>query len=603
MGMSRDQYQTIIDNTNKASIAVAMQRDITIADCFESLANNQGDSTFLIFEDHYFSYADVNRSANDYANILLNHGIKKGDSVALMIENRVEFFYAWLGTLKVGAVAALINTQAKAKAVSHAVTTVNSRFAFVGVECYSRYTSGDQRLFEIPVLLVKDAFAESDDLTIEHANVQASDTALALVAEKIFDTSVRGDLNNTDNACYIFTSGTTGLPKAALITHSKWLSTGHRWQAMAPIREGDIFYCTIPIFHGAGLMSLFSAVFAVGGQCILRRKFSARAFWTDIAKYKITVAIYVGEICRYLLQTPVCEQEKNHSLRILLGSGMGVDIWEDFSARFGEHILIREGWGATESNCNMTNFDNRPGSCGRIPYWDKTFMRLVAFDIENESHILDANGFCTLAGINNPGELLGQVNTGSGQSVSPFDGYTDPEATEKKLLRNVFESGDCWFRSGDLFREDEQGYFYFVDRIGDTFRWKSENVSTTEVAQQLAEYTDAEMINIYGVKVPDTEGRAGMAAVVMIDGKSFDGDAFFAIVKKNLQSYAMPMFVRVVKAADLTGTFKLRKVDLLRESYNPTRFDDPLYVLNHSAKTYLPYSAQALQDLGVKACE
>ncbi len=603
MGMTRDEYQTIIDNTNQASVNVAMQRDITIADCFEGLTEQHPDKYFLIFEDHHFSYADINNSANNYAKVLLKAGVTKGDSVALMMENRVEFFYAWLGILKIGAVAALINTEAKTKAVSHAVTTVDSRFAFVGIECYPRYATGDERLFKIPVVVVDDAFARSDVMAALPATVLSDDAALADAASQSFDKSVRGDLNNTDNACYIFTSGTTGLPKAAYITHFKWLSTGHRWLAMAPINEDDIFYCTIPIFHGAGLMSLFSAVLAVGSHGILRRKFSARNFWKDIAKYKITVAIYVGELCRYMLQTPVCDEEKNHTLRIMLGSGMGVDIWEDFQARFGEHILIREGWGATESNCNMSNFDNRPGSCGRVPYWEKTFMRLVAYDVENDCHVLDDNGFCTLAGVNNPGELLGQVNTGSGQVVSPFDGYTDAEATEKKLLRNVFEKGDCWFRSGDLFREDDEGYFYFVDRIGDTFRWKSENVSTTEVAHQLADYADAEMINIYGVKVPNAEGRAGMAAVVMQQGKTFDGAHFYSIAKNNLQPYAMPLFVRVVSAADLTGTYKLRKVDLLREAYNPARFGDPLFVLDNNSATYTPYSEQALANLGVAASD
>ena len=461
MGLTRDEYQTIIDNTNAASVKVAMQTDVTIADCFESLVDNAPDSTFLIFEGQTFSYAEVNQSANDYANVLLKHGVQKGDSVALMIENRVEFFYAWLGTLKVGAIAALINTEAKARAVSHAVTTVDSRFVFVGIECFERYASGDDRLFDMPVMLVDDAFISSDAILppdlpqLSQPALSHSADELAKVSGQTFDPSVRGDLNNADNACYIFTSGTTGLPKAALITHSKWLSTGQRWLVMAPIREGDVFYCTIPIFHGAGLMSLFSAVFAVGGSCVLRRKFSARNFWKDIAEHNITVAIYVGEICRYLLQTPVCEEEKDHSLRILLGSGMGIDIWEDFQSRFGEHIHIREGWGATESNCNMTNFDNRPGSCGRIPYWEKTFMRMVAYDVETDAHVRNEEGFYTLAGVNNPGELLGQVHTGSGQVISPFDGYTDAEATEKKLLRDVFEQGDCWFRSGDLFREDD----------------------------------------------------------------------------------------------------------------------------------------------------
>ena len=617
MSLTPEAYQAMIDRANQASMAVAAERDITIADCFEVLVAQQGDTPFVIFEGRQYSYAEVDSRAAEIAMAIHRLGIGRGDAVALMMENRIEFFYAWLAILKLGACVALINTQAKSEAVRHAVTTVNSRLAIVGSECYARYRSGcdaagdDARGFSaVPVFVVGDDGAGVDTVAVEGLIDQSGSCAVhqtieqaVAAVEQPFDKALRDGINNQDTACYIFTSGTTGLPKAALINHFKWLSTGRRWLAVTDIDRRDIFYCVIPIFHGAGLMSLFSTVFAVGGVCVLRRKFSAREFWQDIAQHQITVAIYVGEICRYLLSSPVVAEEKGHTLRVLLGAGMGGDIWLPFVDRFGEHIQIREGWGSTEANCNMINFDNQPGACGRIPYWDKTFMRLVQYDVESDSHRLGDDGFYLPAKAGVVGELLGQVYTGSGQPVSPFDGYSDAAATEKKLLRDVFEKGDCWFSSGDLFRYDEQGYFYFVDRVGDTFRWKSENVSTTEVAQQLSRYTAAEMINVYGVQVPGQEGRAGMAALVMAAGERFDAAALYRLAVEVLPSYAVPLFVRVMAVMDMTGTYKLRKVELQREGYHPDNFSDALFVLDHRRQCYAPYDEALLDALGVAAFE
>ena len=596
MRLTRDESQAIIDLANQRSLEVALQMDFTIADRVEELAASQADATFLIFEEQRISYGAVNHAAEDYARIASSRGVRKGDAVALMMENRPEFFYAWFGMLKLGACTALLNTTARGPAVQHAVTSVKCVLAFVGRECSELYLSAPGLCDSVPSVEVPEAREQGSEARAGMISLAA---ARAAAADTVFDTGLRAGLKNSETAAYIFTSGTTGLPKAAYITQSKWLSTGHRWLAMTDLNSEDIFYCVLPIFHGAGLMSLFSAVLAVGGSCVLRRKFSARNFWKDIADHGVTCFIYVGEICRYLVSTEPVAEEKDHTVRIMLGAGMGADVWSQFTQRFGEHIRIYEGWGSTESNCNLSNVENVPGCCGRIPYWDRTFMRMVKYSVEDDVHPLGEDGFLQRAGPGVVGELLGQVQTGDGTPVSPFDGYSDDAATEKKILRDVFETGDRWFRSGDLFRYDEQGYFFFVDRVGDTFRWKSENVSTTEVAQQLTAYADAELINIYGVQVPDAEGRAGMAAIGMVAGKHFDPVAFFEIATANLPAYAVPLFVRIAEQMDLTGTFKLRKVDLQREGYDPARFVDELYLLDHANSCYAPYSEPGLLALGV----
>jgi fatty-acyl-CoA synthase len=367
---------------------------------------------------------------------------------------------------------------------------------------------------------------------------------------------------------------------------------------MAGSSSDDIFYCVLPLFHGAGLMSMFSTVIATGAPCLLRRKFSASNFWLDIADYGVTCFIYVGEICRYLINTPAVKEEQNNQLKYVIGSGMGVDVWSKFVQRFGSHLRIYEGWGSTEANCNMANVDNTPGACGRVPFVERNILRHVKYDIETDTHPQDDNGFLIEAKPDEVGEMLGWVSMGNGTVISPFDGYSNSVASEKKLLRNVFERGDCWFRTGDLMRCDSQRYFYFVDRIGDTFRWKSENVSTTEVEQQLSLYDEAELISIYGVKIPQQEGRAGMAAITMKLGCAFDANTFYAIVAANLPSYAQPLFVRVCAHMDMTATFKLRKIDYQRQGYNPNAFTDQLFLLDKANQTYTAYNSDLLNALG-----
>ena len=602
MKLTRDEYQAVIDRTNQVSLEVAMQVDTTIADLVEKWAQLTPDAIFIYYNNRSVSYRQVNERADEFAGIALSRGISKGDTVALMMENRPAFFYVWFGMLKIGAVTALINTEAKARAVTHAVTTVDSKLAFVGTECMACYRSGDRLFDTVPTIEILD-----DDVAGQQYHAEPGlisyEQALHDAGDSRYEKSVRTGLKNSAIACYMFTSGTTGLPKAALITHSKWISTGQRWLVMSDLNSKDIFYCVLPIFHGAGLMSMFSTVLALGATCVLRRKFSASNFWSDVAAYNVTSFIYVGEICRYLTTRPEVPEEKDHKLRVIFGAGMGGDVWNRFTQRFGEHIKIYEGWGSTESNCSLSNLDNTPGSCGRIPYWNKTFMRMVRYSVELEDYQRNEQGLCIEAGAQEVGELLGQVHDAQGNTVSPFDGYSDDSASAKKLLHDVFEKGDCWFSTGDLFRYDEQGYFYFVDRMGDTFRWKSENVSTTEVAHQLSAYRDAELINVYGVKVPGTEGRAGMAALVMVAGKSFDPQAFYAVASANLSSFAMPLFVRIVQQMDMTGSYKLRKVDLQRQGYDPTRYADQLFVLDHQQKTYSPFSEQGLRALGVSPFE
>jgi len=274
----------------------------------------------------------------------------------------------------------------------------------------------------------------------------------------------------------------------------------------------------------------------------------------------------------------------------MVGAGMASEVWEQWVRRFGD-FEIYEGWSATEANTSTINLDNRVGSCGRIPFWEKSNLRLARYDTDNQCHLRDNKGFMQLCAPGEVGEAIGMILDFPDVVAGRFEGYTSAAATERKILRNVFQSGDAWWSSGDLMRYDEDGYFWFVDRIGDTYRWKSENISTTEVADALSDLPGLDAVTVYGVLVPGCEGRAGMATLVMQEGAQFDPQGFWKIALARLPAYAVPYFLRIAPTTDMTGNYKLRKVDLQRQGYDPQTIADPLYVRRDDRETYVALTA------------
>jgi fatty-acyl-CoA synthase len=418
----------------------------------------------------------------------------------------------------------------------------------------------------------------------------ALDSILADMPATNVEGSPRAGLCAGADLFHIFTSGTTGLPKAARLSHMRFLGVGDGMSAVAGYGPDDVIACVLPLYHGAGGMVVVSCALAQGATMLLRRRFSASVFWDDARRYRVTGVQYIGEICRYLLNQPARADDRDHRIRVMMGAGLGADIWEAFQERFGVARIL-EGWSSTEANTSLINLDNRGGSCGRIPFPERHNGRLVRYDIETDEHPRTADGFLQECKPGEVGEFIGMIPDLPDSGAGRFEGYTSSVETEKKILRNVFRPGDRWYRSGDLLRSDEDGYFYFVDRIGDSFRWKSENVSTLEVAEALSGFPGLEVANVYGVAVPNAEGRAGMAALVLRDPLAFDGRAFYAYALERLPSYATPLFVRLVPQADLTSTFKLRKIDLQRDGYDRSRVSDPLFRRDDRERAYVPLAA------------
>lgn len=593
--VSREQTQLKLDRRAPIAAKYLADTPYTMADRLEDCARDFGERIFLIEGDVRYTYAQFNQRANQVARALHEQGVRKGDVVAMAIENRPAFFFAWFGVAKLGAVVAFINTHVMGKPLTHALEVTNASHVIVGEECAERFaqTEGLNTALSYWHWPDEDRPAAAEVLSQFGPDLQA--LAMSQDGSPV-PLAWREGVVAGDTAQYIFTSGTTGLPKAAVISHARWLMAGDSMQLLWEITQDDCFYCFLPLYHGAASMSLTATAMAAGARIVVRRKFSRSEFWRDIRAHGITFCQYVGEICRFLLSVPATDSDREHSLRKMAGTGLTPEIWQQWTSRFGAVFQIYEGWGGTESNTNTINLDNRIGSCGRVPFWEKTNLRLVRYDQEKGDYIRDENGFLQLAGVNEPGEAIGMVIQYPGVVAGRFEGYTSEEASEKKLLRNVFQQGDVWWTSGDLLRCDEDGYCWFVDRIGDTFRWKSENVSTMEVSDALGDYLGLDAITVYGVQVPGHGGRAGMAALVMHEGAQFDPKAFWKMAIARLPRYAAPLFVRLMDTPDMTGNYKLRKVDLQKQGYDSAQTGDPLFVRNDKLQTYVPLTAATLEE-------
>lgn len=586
---SLEETQADLDVMAANNLKHTPMQTYTLADRLEEKVAAHGDKVFLVYGDDKQTYAQLNGMANQVARAAYASGLRCGDVASVMMENRLAFFHLCFGLAKIGVTIALINTQIRGRALSHAIEAAKSKALFVGEECWSLFQEIDYRPANVNYWLLEDSETPKNSAVDAHSFTALLPQQSIADVDKSWREGARGD----SFLFYIFTSGTTGLPKAARITQMKWLGVGDGMVHIMRIAHEDVFYCVLPLYHGAAGMSLTSTALSAGATIVVRRKFSTRQFWDEVRKNSITVCQYIGEICRYLLNVPEQANDADNTLRKIMGAGMGTDIWEKFQQRFGIE-QVYEGWSATEANTNLINLENRIGACGRQPFPEKHNARLVKWDFENDCHVRDENGFLVPCKAGEVGEMIAMILNMPQTGAARFDGYTDAVATEKKILRNVFQQGDMWWSSGDLLRFDEARYFYFVDRIGDTYRWKSENVSTMEVAEALGDFPDLAVINIYGVKVPDHEGRAGMAAIVMKEGALFDATAFYQFVSERVPRYAAPVFVRISGEADMTATFKLRKVDLQKQGYDPDRFSDPLFVRDEIAKTYVPFSSAVL---------
>lgn len=559
----------------------------TLAYQLEKHAARQPDHSFLLYEDRTYSYDQANRLINQHAHAYQKMGVGRGDVVALVMENRPEYLWHMFGLNKLGAAASLINANLTGDALVHAIRICEPKRVLAGSEVWQNIADIRADLSELLGESL-DVDMDRDQSVEERRLIEATDWALRLGGASQENPEQSSQSKLTDISAYIYTSGTTGLPKASYIAHHRLYRGGRVWSGAALInQQDDIIYNCLPLYHSNSLIVATGSTVSAGVTMALARKFSRSGFWDDVRRHGATNFIYIGELLRYLLNSDPSDGDKQHSIRSISGNGLRPDIWEEFQSRFAIE-RIAEFYGATEGNCVTINRDGVVGSVG--PMQDG--MALARWNEEEEDFVRDSKGFMIPALPGEKSVLLGKV-----QPKNPFDGYKDSAATKKKVLRDVFESGDTYFNSGDMMKRDSKDNLYFVDRLGDTFRWKGENVSTTEVQEQLSKFSAVDEVNVYGVAVKGTDGRAGMASLVLGAAQQFDVEAFREHVDANLPAYARPVFLRLQVAMETTATLKMKKTDLQKQGFDPKACNDPIYVRHPGRGSFVPIDSQLFNDL------
>ncbi len=541
------------------------------------LAAEYGDAPALLSIREQLTYRELATRANRYARWALAQDLRKGDTVCLLMPGRPEFVAIWVGVTSVGGVVALLNTHLSGPALAHCINVVAPRHIIVAAELFEFLESARTHIAgDVKIWLHGDA----------NANFRRIDREIDDIAGDALADTDRPRLTIEDRALYIYTSGTTGLPKAANVNHYRVMLATHAFAGVMATRASDRMYDCLPLYHTAGGLLATGALLVRGGSVVIRDKFSAGEFWDDIVRWDCTCFQYIGELCRYLVNTPPHPHERSHRLRLACGNGLRPDVWPQFQQRFAIPQII-EFYAATEGNVSLFNFEGKQGAVGRLPWFiAKRFpTRIVRFDVERQQPFRDHEGFCVECDVDEPGEVIGKILKDASKPGARFEGYASRADTEKKILRDAFEKGDVWFRTGDLMRKDEEGYFYFVDRIGDTFRWKGENVSTTEVEEAIGQFGGILETNVYGVPVTGRDGRAGMAAIVAED--NLDLASLRDHLARRLPEYARPVFVRIRRDNDITSTFKQRKIELVGDGFRPGSTTEPIFFNDPQKKAFV----------------
>jgi fatty-acyl-CoA synthase len=562
---------------------IPRQRERVLPAVVDELGDRLGDKPALLSDRECFTYLELAGRARRYARWALAEGVAKGDVVGLFMPNRPEYLAIWLGVTRVGGVVALLNTNLAGQSLAHCIQAASAKHLIVAAELADVIDTALPHLTAAPQVWI-------------HGDGRGIDEEIERLPAAPLEVGELREITIDDRALYIYTSGSTGMPKAVNVGHARVMQWALWFTGMMDAQPSDRLYNCLPMYHSVGGVLAPGAMLAAGGSLVVRERFSASKFWSDIIHWECTGFQYIGEVCRYLLHHPLAQTETAHRLRIACGNGLAADVWEAFQQRF--HIpQILEFYAATEGGLSLFNVQGKPGAIGHIP----TYLRhrfapaLVAFDSDKGEPTRNENGFCIRSGANEPGEALAKVQNDPASAGSRFEGYTSAAETEKKILRNVFTAGDAWVRTGDLMRQDEKGFFYFVDRIGDSFRWKGENVATLEVAQALCEFGGILHASVYGVTIPRTEGRAGMAAIVC-EG-ALDLAALHRHLAGRLPAYACPLFLRLCQQAEVTGTFKYAKTDLDRQGFNPSHNADPLYFNHPELRAYVALDAPLYESI------
>ncbi|MCO5230987.1 MAG: long-chain-acyl-CoA synthetase [Chitinophagales bacterium] len=510
----------------------------------------------IYFEDKVWSHLQFNEISNQYAHLFHHFGVKKGQVVAVFLENRPEVLFIVAGLSKIGAIASLINSNQKSQVLKHSINQKNDGFYIIGNELKDTFEEVKDSLVSVNGLHV--CFGVDDNKKYSFSEDYINVSKVLNKLPKSNFPGVQKIISGTPFA-FIFTSGTTGMPKASIQIQRKWISCMYWFgKVNLGLEKEDVIYISIPFYHSNALLIGWSSAAISGAAMAIRRKFSVNEFWKDAIKYQATAFIYIGDICRYLFNAAPSPYDAGHQVKKIIGNGLRPDIWKQFKERFGIEEVY-EFYASSEGNMTFTNTLNLDNTVG----WCATKYEIVEYDRERGEPILDKNGYLKKVKWGNVGLMIFEIS-----EKYPFPGYINKEDNDKKIFHNVFQKGDMWFNTGDIMRNIGFLHAQFVDREGDTFRWKGENVSTAEVEEVLNAYPSIDCSTVFGVDIPHSDGKAGMAAIKIKEGDDFDWKDFDEYLQTQLPSYAIPVFVRLVNGFEYTSTYKIVKNSLKKDSFH-----------------------------------
>lgn len=571
----------ILTNKNKS-------KSVGLGVCFERAVKRNPEGSALKYQNIEFSYSEFNDWVNKISHYFLNRGIKKGDTIAIMVENRPELLATVLACAKIGGISAMINTAQKGKVLTHSISLANPKMVVVGEECLAQYEtirnntnlSDNNHLYFADLNTLDDVGICPDGWLNLASEIYGQPQNNPIQTKQVF---------SEDPCFYVYTSGTTGLPKAVISNHGRFTKAyGFFGYMTVRLKKHDRLYVPLPFYHATALGVCWSTVLAGSSCLVMARKFSVSRFWSDIRDSNATAFAYVGELCRYLIEQPKRPGDANNTIQVIIGNGMRPGVWREFKQRFGIPRVM-EFYGSSEGNILFTNLLNFEKTVG----WSPLPFAIVEYNRETDAPVRNSTGQMVRVGKGDVGLLIGHIS-----EKAPFHGYTDSAKTESSILNDVFEQGDRWFNTGDIMRHMGYRHAQFVDRTGDTFRWKGENVSTTEVEMLLEEVDTVSEAVVYGVEIPNTNGRAGMASIRLncpVEG--FDFALFLQQMKINMPDYSIPVFLGINEGVKLTGTFKHLKSPLKEKGFDVNKNTDPLYVWLPKTDKYVPLTLKLQQDI------
>lgn len=570
----------------ECTASIARDPHTTFPILINQLAKRYESAPALISHSESLSYRELAARVNRYARWACREGFARGATVGLLMDNCADYLALWLGLTRAGLTVALLNSHLTGQALAHSIRIVKPSSLILSAHLAHGLETIRDAVISIPLWTHGG----------KHCSLPRIDEEIKSLPEHPLDTLECALPLLKERALYIYTSGTTGLPKAAIVSHYRIMQWTHWFCGMMGITSADRMYNCLPLYHSVGGVIAAGAPLVGGGSVVIRERFSASGFWHDVSQTHCTLFQYIGELCRYLLANPQQDPETAHTLRLACGNGLQKHVWTAFKERFRIPQIL-EYYASTEGNFSLYNCEGKPGSIGRIPPFlsHRHTVTIIRSDPDSELPLRDVNGHCIPCAPNEVGEVIGEIPDRAKLDHATFEGYSDSEATYSKILRNVFVPGDQWYRAGDLMSRDKEGFFYFIDRVGDTFRWKGENISTMEVASILRCCRGVLDAAVYGVQVPLAEGRACMAALVV--DTTFDSHAFHRETVEKLPAYARPIFLRILPTLEKTATFKLQKKKLVDQGYPPAGIDDTIYIKLPDVGGYVPIDGTLYKQL------